>query len=150
MIWYEIKNLLKRFVVIYGFTMLATMVICTVFHPDMQLGIDYLWHMVVFSACADLPSLVCLRRGEQTEKEWKIREVFCAVLLELILMPLGYFFHMWSGIGGAVIFFLTILLVDLGVHLMDYGKDRAVANDLNRKLKERRYREERREREDRG
>lgn len=138
MFLHELGNLIKRFVVIYGFTMLATWAICILFSQEAELGVDYLGKMIVFSVCADLVSLVYLSSHELTEKEWWIRAVIQLILLEAVLMPLGHFYGMWGGSLGAVVFFLTVALVDVGVHLIGYGQDVVVANDLNRRLKERR------------
>ena len=138
MFWHEVGNLLKRFVVIYGFTMLATWVICRFFNQEAMLSVDFLGDMIWFSACADAVSLVYVSNHELTEREWWIRAGIQLVLLEIVLMTVGYHLGMWGGVLGAVIFFVTILLVDIGVHLTSYGQDLIIAKDLNQRLRERR------------
>lgn len=138
MFWREVGNFLKRFVVIYGFTMLATWVICRFFNQEAMLSVDFLGDMIWFSACADAVSLVYVSNHELTEREWWIRAGIQLVLLEIVLMTVGYHLGMWGGVLGAVIFFVTILLVDIGVHLTSYGQDLIIAKDLNQRLRERR------------
>ena len=139
-----LENFLKRFVVIYGYTMLATWVICICFNSDAQLGVSFFGNMIVFSLCADITGLVYISPRELTEREWWIRALIQLLLLEAILMPLGHLFGMWGGSLGFIMFFLMIALVDAGVHLIEYKRNAVVAKDLNQRLKERREEREKR------
>lgn len=138
MFWRETGNFAKRFIVIYGFTMLATWIVCVLFNQDAQFQLDYFGDMILFSLCADVISLTRIFVRELSKKEWWISVGIQFVLMEAVLMPLGHYFYMWEGSVGAVIFFVTILLVDIGVHLIEYGQDVATAKDLNQRLSERR------------
>lgn len=139
MIKTEIGNFLKRFVVIYGFSMLATWVFCLVFYRDAELNIfHYFSNMILFSLCADLTSLVYLSSHELSQREWWVRTGINLLLLEITLLPLGYHFEMWRGFGGGLLFFIIVIAVTMGVHLVGYGQDIATANKLNDRLRERR------------
>lgn len=139
MIRHELINFAKRFVVIYGLTMLATYFICLFFNPGAYLGVVvYFGRCIWFSALADLSSLVYFSNHELSHREWWVRTILHCVLLEAFLMPLGYYWEMWRGALGAVVYFIVIILVKICVHLVGYGQDYAEATSLNRRLRERR------------
>ncbi len=128
----------QRFVVIYGFTMLATLVFLFFFNRTTALGWPYFLWCVFFSLAADLPSLLFAAGHELSEAEWRQRMLASTALTEIILMPLGYQGGMWHGWGGAVLFFLTILAVTFGVRAVGYGVDTHTAHVLNEQLRKRR------------
>ena len=135
----ELKKLAKRFVVIYGLTMLATFFICLGFNPVAEVGVvDYFGRCVLFALAADVSSLVYFSRHELSGREWWLRTALHCAVLEAVLMPLGHRWGMWGGWLGGVIFFFVVLLVKALVYLVGYGQDCAEASDLNRRLRERR------------
>ena len=132
----EIANLLKRFIVIYGFVMLATLVFLATFSRSVLLGWQYFLWCVFFSLAADLPSLVFLSSHELSSEEWNQRFAVNILLTVVILMPLGYS-RMWSGWGGGVLFFAMILAINFGVRAVSFGMDAHTANQLNEQLRKR-------------
>lgn len=129
---------LQRFVVIYGFTMLATLVFLLLFNRGTALDWRYFLWCVVFSLAADLPTLLFIAKHELSEAEWRQRLLASTVLTELILLPLGWLGGMWHGWGGCVLFFLTILAVTFGVRAVCYGVDAHTARQLNEQIRRRR------------
>ena len=143
MIRHESINFLKRFVVIYGMTMLATFLICLFFNPTAYLSVvEFFGRCILFSLLADASCLIYLSEHELSHREWWVRTILHCVILEVTLMPLGYSWGMWGGTLGAVIYFFVILLVKVCVHLVGYGQDRASASSLNRRLRERRKKQQ--------
>lgn len=126
----------KRFVVIYGFTMLATLVFMLLFNRTAFVNWQYFFWCVFFSLAADLPSLVLVSARELTEKEWRQRFALSTLLTVAILMPLGYK-RMWTGVAGAGLFLLAILAVTVGVHAVSYGVDAHTASLVNEQLRKR-------------
>ena len=136
---HEMGNFMKRFVVIYGLTMLATYGFCMVFNPGVTVLVaDYFGACILFSLLANATSLVYLSRRELTVRAWMGRALLQCVLLELFLMPYGYYLGMWRGRMGGIVFFVVVLVVQLCVHLMGYGRDCADATSVNARLRERR------------
>ena len=129
---------LQRFVVIYGFTMLATLVFLFCFNRSILVGWPYFGWCVLFSLAANLPTLLFVSKRELTEAEWRRRMLASTALTEAILMPLGYQGGMWRGAGGAALFFLTILAVTFGVRAVGYGVDTHTAHLLNEQIRRRR------------
>ena len=139
MVHHEIANFLKRFVVIYGLTMLASFGFCLVFNPGVTVNVvDYFGACILFSALADATSLVYLSRHELSGREWWIRTVIQCILLELVLLPAGYYIGMWRGLTGGIVFFAIVLVVRFCVELVGYGQDYADASDVNERLRQRR------------
>ena len=132
----EIANLLKRFIVIYGFVMLATLVFLATFSRSVLLGWQYFLWCVFFSLAADLPSLVFLSGHELSGEAWNRRFAVNILLTVIILMPLGHG-RMWSGWGGGVLFFMMILAINFGVIAVSFGLDAYTANQLNEQLRKR-------------
>ena len=132
----EVVALLKRFVVIYGFVMLATLFFMVTFSRSALVGWSYFLWCVFFSLAADLPSLIFLSDHELSSEEWNQRFAVNILLTVVILMPLGYS-RMWSGWAGGVMFFVTILAVNFGVRAVGFGLDAHTANLLNEQLRKR-------------
>ena len=139
MVRHEIANFLKRFVVIYGLTMLASYAFCLVFNPGVTVNVvDYFGACILFSALADVTSLVYLSRHELSGREWWTRTAIQCVLLELVLMPAGYYIGLWQGTTGGSVLSAIVLGVRFCVELVGYGQDYADASDVNERLRQRR------------
>lgn len=134
--WQACGAFARRFVVIYGFTMLATLVFMALFSRDAYVNWQYFLWCVLFALAADLPSLVFVSARELTEAAWRRRFVVSTLLTVVILMPLGYG-RMWTGSLGAVLFLAAILAVTLGVHAVGYGIDTRTARLVNEQLRKR-------------
>ena len=143
-LWHELTIFLQRFVVIYGFTMLATLLFLLVFNRSAMVGWEFFLRCVVFSLAGDLPSFVFYSTHELSEKEWRQRMLVCILLCEVILMPLGHGW-MWIGWGGGILFFFSILLVNFGVRVVGYGIDAHTATQLNERIRKRKLEESKKE-----
>ena len=139
-IWQEICSFFRRFVVIYGFTMLVTMFFMLLFSRSALVGWQYFLKCVFFSLAADVPFLLFLSNRELDSKEWTRRFGIVVALTEVILMPLGHGW-MWIGWGGGILFFFSILLVNFGVRVVGYGIDAHTATQLNEQIRKRKLKE---------
>ena len=139
-IWQEICVFFQRFVVIYGFTMLVTLLFMLLFSRDALVGWQYFLKCVFFSLAGDAPFLLFLSNHELNSKEWTRRFGITVVLTEVILMPLGHGW-MWIGWGGGILFFFSILLVNFGVRAVGYGIDAYTAIQLNEQIRKRKLKE---------
>ncbi len=143
-IWQEIGIFLQRFVVIYGFTMLATLLFMLLFNRTSLVGWQYFLRCVFFSLAGDAPSLLFLSNRELNQAEWTQRFLLILALTEMILMPLGHGW-MWTGWGGGILFFGTILAVNFGVRAVGYGIDAHTATQLNELIRQRKLEERKKE-----
>lgn len=137
----DLKTLLKmfalHFTVIYGLSMMVTLVWSACIAPDELFGLDFFWKMLLFSLGADLPLFVFYSRSEHSTKQYLARVIIHAALLEAILMPSGYFIGLWHGVGGFFAFFFVVLAVDGAVTGLTYLNTKVWANKVNAALKER-------------
>lgn len=133
------QTLLIQFFICYTFTMLTTTVFVRLDTPPVtELPVVYLWQVAGFSLLPGIPTLLFYTNAEQTHRRWWVRTVLHTATLEVLLMAAGYWIGMYEGVGGAVAFFVAVLLVDGLVHLFTYLSDRDTANKINRKIAQRR------------
>ena len=137
-----LRMILIQYFMCYTLTMLATIVFVSISSPrETTISVSYLWQAAIFSLCAQLPMLLYYSREELSRGQWWLRTVLHTVLLEVILMIAGYQIGMYRRTRGAVLMFLTILIVDLLVRLFTYLSDRSTADAINQKLREQRENE---------
>lgn len=134
----SVREFFRRFILIYGFTMLATGLFCVLIRKQDTIEVVYFGQAALFSLCANAISLVYYSHHELSQGEWWVRTGIHTLLLEIILMVLGFWMKMWQGYVEGMVFFVIVLLVDAGVSLAEYGKNLVIAIGINKRLKERR------------
>ena len=132
----EIKEFLSRFVMIYGYSMLATIFFLTVFSPEATLGKDFFINMIIFSFVADIPSFVFYIKKDKTDQELLYAQIACVILEVLLLLPLGHHFGLWAGIGGFIAFLAITVIITFAVRFTLYSADAASAKQVLDRLKE--------------
>ncbi len=136
-----LRTLLMHFFICYTCTMMATILFCGLNMPKVtELPVSYLWKAALFSICADLPVMVYYSRRELSRRQWRIRTIIHTVLVECVLLAAGYFFGMYKGVLGFVLFFFAILTVDLIVRAVTFLNDKNTADEINAHLKQERGR----------
>ena len=134
-----LRTLMMHFFICYTCTMMATILFCGLNMPRVtELPVSYLWKAALFSICADLPVMVYYSRGELSRRQWWIRTASHTVLVECVLLAAGYFFGMYKGVLGFVLFFFVILTVDLIVRAVTFLNDKNTADEINARLKQER------------
>ncbi len=138
----EVKSFIRTFVlhyfVIYGLTMLMTLLFCLVFNREATFGIDYFWQAALFALAADVPLAVYISPEELTDKQYWIRTVIHGVLLEAGLLPIGYVIDMWNGVGGFFAFFFAVIIVDAVMHFLSYVNSKMITDRINKAIRARR------------
>lgn len=136
----ELRELLKRIVnsyfVIYGCSMMGTLLFCLIFDPESVFDVRYLEWMLLFSALGDLPALVFYSRKELTEKQWRVRLVIHFILLEAVLLVTAKYLKLYETFVQGAVFAGIILLVYVLVRAVCFAGDFRTAKDINDKLKE--------------
>lgn len=134
-----ISILISQFFIIYTASMLVTLLFVYLSNPTIiSLPTEYLWQVALFSLAADLITLVYYSKNELSRKQFWIRTVIHTVLLEIILMIIGYRIGMYSSFFSGCLMVLIILVVDAFVRFITYLSDRRTADIINEKLKIRR------------
>lgn len=129
-----IKKICVSYPVIYGGSMMATLVFCLVFYPERVFGLDYLAKMLLFSLAGDLPILVFCSGKELSQQEWMVRMILHFVLLEVVLMTFGGIWGLYENFIEGIAFFLIVLLVYIGVRLIVFSDDSRQAEQMNQAL----------------
>lgn len=131
--------LISQFFTIYTGSMFATILFVSLSNPPIKLlPTEYLWQVALFSLAADLITLVYYSKNELSRKQFWIRTAIHTVLLEVILMILGYRIGMYGDFLSGCFMVLIILVVDVFVRFVTYLSDRRTADAINEKLKSRR------------
>lgn len=147
----DIKSFLKTFVqnyfLIYALTMIATFFFL-IAQGITALTTDYLWQAALFSLAADAPLVVFITKKGEEVTHYFLRAAIQLVLLEALLMPIGYVIGMWSGVGGAFAFFFTVLAVDAVMHLLIFLRSTELSSQVNKIIKSRRHKNPDGERQD--
>lgn len=135
-----LRTFIQHFFTIYALSMIVTPIFCGIFSPDAQFSTHYFWQMMGFSLLADLPLLLYYSPKELSRRQWMLRSVAHTIVLECALMYAGFKIGLYAGFTGGVALFISILAVDCGVRLLNYLRDRELADAINRRLRDRRNR----------
>lgn len=131
----DVGFLLRLYVIIYGFTMLATVLFMAFFGTTL-ISFRYMLNSMIFTGAALLPCFLEWNLEDKSVKEILIRRSIHLLLNELILMPLGYRFGMWGNLAGGILMFVVILAVSIGTGFVIFGRDAFLSHQINSKLKE--------------
>lgn len=129
-----LKKFIERFVMIYGYSMLATLLFLRVFNQDIQVGTDFFMQMVIFSLVADIPPFIYYIDEEITDKLPISLDLLCTILELLFLLPLGYYFELWKGLAGFALFTLISILITLAVRFSYYTADTISAQQVMERI----------------
>lgn len=134
----NIKTFLRVFVIhffiIYGITMLMTLLWCTAFDSADTISVERLGWGILFALAADAPLCVFISREELTPKGWLVRATIHLAFLEIVLLPIGYALGMWGGVGGGFLFFFTVLAVDITMYALQYLSSKISSDAVNKRL----------------
>lgn len=138
----ELKTIILRMInmyfIIYGGSIIATLLFCLLFYPDVQFGLDYFSEMLLFSLLGDIPFLVFYSKRELTETELRVRKIIHLMLLEIVLLTAGKRLDMYSGVKEGAVFVITILGIYALISFLMIAQNTKVADQINKKLEERR------------
>ena len=129
-----IHTITIQYFVIYTLSMFATILFCHIDQPQIKmLSVSYLGEVAVFSFLACLPTTIYYSKSQNV----LVKTIIHTILLEIILLIAGYQIGMYEDVLGGLLFFFTILLVDILVRLINYLNDCHLANEINKALKSR-------------
>lgn len=136
----ELRELLKRMInsyfVIYGCSMMGTLLYSLIFMPDEVYNVEYFEWMLVFSLAGDLPALVFYSRKELTKRQWQGRLIIHFALLEAVLLVMAKYLKMYRTFLQGAVFAGIVLLVYILVRAVCFAGDFQTAKDINDKLRE--------------
>ena len=132
----EIRNVLRRFVSISGYCMLALFIFGPVLNILDGINNIQIASVTLCAAVAALSSLVFLSEKELTGTAWWVRELLCLLINMTVSIPVTWHAGLWQTMSGMNVVLLIIIAIAFGNHLIEFLFDLQTASQLNRKLKE--------------
>ena len=135
MITKKITFWLHRFVMAYGIIMLSTFFMCLLFNPTSELPVvTFFGRCIIFTIVCMATLMVYYSKGDLSGREWWMRTVLHAVVLEAVLLPLAHHWEFWYGRTDAIIYASFILAAKIVWHLVDFGQSIRNAAEVNEML----------------
>jgi len=130
-----IRRIMMSFFITVTLITLAMAIVGLIFEPDMTFGYEAFLSPLIFGAIASFPMLVLYSRKEQSVKESLFRSLVHFILLEVLILLNLYFSGILTSLSMAFSLALTVLVINLAVHLLSYVHDKRVAEEFNSALK---------------
>ena len=138
----DLKALIRKFILqlayIIAGAFVCTAAYCSVFPVGKIDVADFMWRILFFCFLTELPVVVYYSRRNLSRREWNIRTGIHTVLLVLIMLTAGKALRLYRGVSDGLILAAIVLLIDGFVRIMTYLKDLSTADEINKKLKEKR------------
>ena len=135
MITKKITFWLHRFVMAYGIIMLSTFFMCLLFNLTSELPVvTFFGRCIIFTMVCMATLMVYYSKGDLSSREWWMRTVLHAVVLEAVLLPLAHHWEFWYGRTDAIIYASFILAAKIVWHLVDFGQSIRNAAEVNELL----------------
>ena len=135
MITKKITFWLHRFVMAYGIIMLSTFFMCLLFNPTSELPVvTFFGRCIIFTIVCMATLIVYYSKGDLTSREWWLRTILHALVLEAVLLPLAHHWEFWYGRTDAIIYASFILAAKIVWHLVDFGQTIRSAAEVNEML----------------
>ncbi|MGN1136038.1 MAG: DUF3021 family protein [Oscillospiraceae bacterium] len=136
------SNFIREFIKYFSYISTGTLLICAVdfalFGSGDSLPATLLPEMLAISTSAALATAVCLPERDMSKREAIIRYIVHYLLLNPVIISLGISFGWVSfSIGGVVLMAVSILVVYGFTLMFNYMGSKNVADELNKKIKER-------------
>lgn len=130
-----LKNCIYRYFMITTFIAAAMGILGLYLDPTARIGYDGYFSPLLFGALSILPSVVTYSRKELSLRQALIRKLLYIILLEGMLIGVGFWVNILHGPGDASAFALTVLIVYLAVTWLNWRLDRKEADAINNELK---------------
>ena len=131
-----IKKILIGFFVSVTCISVVMAVVGILFVPDARFGYEAFFSPILFGVIAIVPSLVTYSKEELSLKQTIIRKIIHFILIEVLILLVLYLEGGLTGVGVTISLAVSILVIDLTVHLVLWINDRRIANELNLGLKD--------------
>lgn len=129
---FEIKNILRRFMIIFGASVIAVYIMCNVFAVA-KIGnlMNALPIIMLITFIASLSSLIFYSKEELTKKQWWIREVICVSFVEVLFLTTAITSGFADNLAACITIAVLIIAVSSINHLLEYSDDLKLADELN-------------------
>lgn len=129
-----VRRIMMSFFISVTLITISMAVLGLLFEPDQSFGYEAFWPPVLFGAIASFPMLVLYSRKEQSIGEVILRSFLHFLLLESLILLNLYFAGILTSLSMMFSVAVSILIINLSVHLISYVHDRRVALEFNQAL----------------
>jgi len=133
-----LEKMVRHFFIIYTGAVFGTFIYCFIFGRDAVFGIDYFIQVFFMSVFGDLPLLIFYSKKELTKAQMKRRHVLHFCVIEAVLLFVGKWFGLYGDTFTETgVFFAIVAFVYLLVFIFGYMMNAATAEEINKRIKER-------------
>lgn len=137
-----VENFFKLYVIVYGFTIMASVVFMYAFGYH-NLSREFLLHAMLFSFIALIPVIVFLiLPSEIIDGHLILMQIISLIFNELTLMPYGFHIGMWNSVKSGIVMAIIIFIINMITPLVAFGRDALLSSQINKKLDQFRDEEE--------
>ena len=133
----EIKNLTRRFLILFGFSCLMAYMLIGFYYLEDSITLTQVKWIGVAALLGAISSLVFLSSEELTDKQWWMREIICLLVCEVVYIFIYRHIGLVTDAKTWMIVFVTIILFGFANHIIDYSVDYSLSEKINEKLKKR-------------
>ena len=128
----------RRFIMVYGVIMICTFFMCLFFNPASELPVvSFFGRIIFFTMFAMVSLVVYYSKDELTKRQWWIRTILHAIVLEAVLLPLAHHWEFWYNELDGIIYASFIIAGKILWHLIDFGISVKTAAQINEKIRKR-------------
>ena len=128
------KILISYFFSVTGITA-AIGILGSILAPQVSFGYEAFLSPFLFGLVAVVPSIVTYSKKEPSAKQMLLRLLLRFALLEIMIVLFAYYAGLVTSGAVAISLVLSVLLVDLTVHLVMWLNDKRTAAEMNGALK---------------
>jgi len=130
-----IKKVMMSFYVTVTCITLAMAVIGLVFESDTRFGYEAFFSPLIFGAISSLPLLIKYSRTELSFRQTLVREGLHFILLEVLVLAVLYQSGVLTDVSMGIALGISILIINITVHLVLFINDKKTADEFNEALK---------------
>ncbi|MFF2480922.1 DUF3021 family protein [Paenibacillus sp. NPDC058071] len=130
-----IKKAFQQFSIILASVIITLTILGQLFNPDLIFDLKSIYIIMVFSLVSALVSFVLYAPDNISEKSMRIRRVIHFLVIETLLISLGYAFGIVDSTSSIITLAVEIAIIHGFVRLVSWRNDKKVSNAINEKLK---------------
>lgn len=133
----KVKNLLHTYMCVMSCVVLATALFITIFIPDVELGVELLWQMMLVSFLCSV-GILMYPEASTSRRKTMVLVVLHYIQVHVVVLGLGFYFQWFSveflpQVLGMVLLINVIFLL---VTIVEWRRSREIARQMNRRLAE--------------
>lgn len=139
----KLKSILSTFTYVTTGVLFCSAFFIQIFGDGITLSVDILWQILSISFLCSLGNLLYFskgsdRKGGLEKKQLLVRAIIHYFYINIIVIGSGLFFEWfyWYRVDMMVTMFFMILIIYLAIWVINYKKDKMLADRINEKLKE--------------